>query len=107
MIHIPFHRKEIYILTKAAVIHACNLSSYTILNTFTVFTVFTVIVYSSFLVSNSGVEFSPRQIFTTLGVIAFVRRETVLIYVIQLMKLSDFNVILKRIQVSKLYVHTG
>lgn len=98
-----FYRKEIYILTKAAIIHAFNLSLFTILNTFTIFIVFTVIVCSSFLLSNSGAQFSSRQIFTTLGVIAFVRRETVLYYIVQLIKFSDFNVAVKRIQVSKLY----
>ena len=101
-ISIAFHRKEIYILTKAAIIHAFSISCYTILNNFTIFIVFTVLVCLSPPLSDSGI--GSRQIFTTLGVIAFVRRETVLFYVIQLMKLSDFNVALKRIQVSELKV---
>ena len=53
--------------------------------------------------SPSPVPFSPQQLFTTVAVISFVRRETVLYFMIQLMKISDFSVAIKRIQVSTLF----
>ena len=83
------------ILTKAAVIHSCHLSSFTSLYAVTLFATFSAIALLS-----SPISFTPRQIFTTIAVIAFVRRETVLFFMIQLMKFSDFSVAVKRIQVS-------
>ena len=90
------YRKEIYILAKAAIIHSFHLSLFTNLNAVTLFITFTTIALSP-----SPVPFSPQQLFTTVAVIAYVRRETVLFFMFQLMKTSDFSVAIKRIQVSK------
>ena len=93
-IFLALYRKEIYILTKAAIIHACHLSLYTNLYAVTLF-----ITFTSIALSPSPAPFSPQQIFTTVAVISYVRRETVLVFMFQLMKISDFSVAMKRIQV--------
>ena len=61
------------------------------------------ITFTTIALSPSPVPFSPQQLFTTVAVISFVRRETVLYFMIQLMKISDFSVAIKRIQVSTLF----
>ena len=90
-----FNRKEIYILTKAAIIHAYNISVFAIVKTCSLFVLFSV-------TTASGVDLSSHKIFLTLAVVAYIRHENALNFSFQLMKLSDITVALKRIQVSKL-----
>ena len=88
-------RTETFILMKAASIHACNLSMFTVLYSMTLFILF---------VSTPSEYLGARQVFTTLSVVAYFRRETVVFYTCELMKLSDLNVALRRIQVRH-YTH--
>ena len=89
------YRKEIYILIKAAIIHSFHLSLFTNLYAVTLFITFTAIALSP-----TPIQFSPQKLFTTLGIIAYLRRETVLFFMVQLMKLSDFAAAIERIQVT-------
>ena len=89
------YRKEIYILIKAAIIHSFHLSLFTNLYVVTLFITLTAIALSP-----TPIPFSAQKIFTTLAVIAYLRRETVLYFMVQLMKISDFTAAIKRIQVT-------
>ena len=64
-IFLALYRKEIYILTKAAIIHACHLSLYTNLYAVTLFITFTK--HCSFTVSST---YSVRQHCHTVAVIS-------------------------------------
>ena len=93
--YLLLYRKEIYILIKAAIIHSFHLSLFTNLYAVTLFITFTAIALSP-----TPIPFSAQKIFTTLGIIAYLRRETVLYFMVQLMKISDFTAAIKRIQVT-------
>ena len=80
------YRKEIYILIKAAIFHSFHQSLFTNLYAVTLFITFTAIALSP-----TPIQFSPQKLFTTLAIIAYLRRETVIYFMVQLMKLSDFT----------------
>ena len=79
-----------------ALIHACHLSLYTNLYAVTLFITFTR--YCSFTVSCT-IQSSANIQLDSGKYISYVRRETVLVFMFQLMKISDFSVAMKRIQV--------
>ena len=83
-------RTETFVLLQAASIHACNFSMFTVLYSVTLFILF---------ISIPSEYFGARQVFTTLSVVAYFRKENVIYFMSALMKLSDLNEALTRIKV--------